>query len=89
MISIFAKRNSSNEYVFGIRDTGFGIPPEQLSKVKEKFFKGNLGKSHTGLGLSISDEIVNLHGGELIIESEQNVGTTVTIVLPSELGGKD
>lgn len=83
-ISLFARRSSTNQIIIGIRDTGIGIPKDDIKRVKEKFFKGILGKSHTGLGLSISDEIVSLHGGELNIESEMGKGTTITMVLPAE-----
>ena len=84
MIALSAKKNKLNEYIFTIKDTGAGIPEEQVKRVKEKFFKGNLGKSHTGLGLSISDEIMNLHGGELRIDSEVGVGTTITLIIPNK-----
>lgn len=83
-ISLFARRSSTNNIIIGIRDTGIGIPKDDIKRVKEKFFKGILGKSHSGLGLSISDEIVSLHGGELNIESELGKGTTITIILPAE-----
>ncbi len=85
MISLGARKNALNELVFFVTDTGAGIPEDQINRVKEKFFKGNLGKSHTGLGLSISDEIINLHNGDLRIESQVGKGTTITIVVPSGL----
>lgn len=84
VISIYARRNKKNELIFAIQDTGIGIPKSDIKRVKEKFFKGNLGKSHTGLGLSISDEIISLHGGELEIESELGKGTKILITIPAE-----
>lgn len=80
-IALYARRNSLNQALISVRDSGIGIGPEDIKRVKEKFYKGSLGKSHTGLGLSISDEIIRLHGGELLIESEINQGTTITLVL--------
>jgi len=65
-----------------ISDTGTGISKEDLPKVKEKFYKGKGSNSNSGIGLSICDEIVNLHYGVLNIESEENSGTRVTIMLP-------
>jgi len=63
-------------------DTGCGISPEVMSKIRDPFFTTkDVGKG-TGLGLSIVDQIVTSHGGELLIESEKDKGTTVTIVLP-------
>lgn len=65
-----------------IKDTGCGIPKEELPYIKEKFFKGKNSKSKNGLGLSICDEIIKMHGGRLEIKSEVNVGTEVYIYLP-------
>ena len=65
-----------------IADTGCGIKAEDLPKVKTKFFKGNSTRRGSGIGLAVADEIVKLHSGTLEIESEENVGTTVTISLP-------
>lgn len=83
VISLYARRNKINQVVVNVKDTGIGIPNEDIKRVKEKFYKGSLGKAHTGLGLSISDEIIGLHGGELLIESNIGKGTTVTIILPT------
>ena len=65
-----------------ITDNGSGISPEDLSKVKEKFYKGTSKKNGTGLGLSIATEIVHLHQGQLWIESVYGEGAQITIMLP-------
>ncbi|MBM7568057.1 sensor histidine kinase [Paenibacillus sacheonensis] len=65
-----------------IRDSGIGIPPEDLPHVTEKFYKGSSQRSGSGLGLAICKEIVELHGGDFRLESVVDVGTTVTIRLP-------
>lgn len=65
-----------------IEDNGSGISAEDLAMVKEKFYKGTSKKSGTGLGLSIASEIVELHGGELMIDSIVGEGTKVVIILP-------
>lgn len=71
------------DYVnISITDTGCGIDEQDLPKVKEKFFKGKNSQAQHGIGLSICDEIVSLHGGDLVIESELGQGTKVTIKLP-------
>lgn len=67
-----------------IKDTGIGIPENDLPNVKEKFYKGKNSNSHTGLGISISDEIVRLHGGSLDIDSKEAIGTKVVVKLPLE-----
>ena len=69
-----------------IKDNGIGIPKEEISKVKEKFFKGKTSKSKNGLGLSISDEIMKLHGGSLEIDSIYGQWTKVTLKLPITFG---
>jgi len=65
-----------------VTDTGCGIAPDDLPRVKDKFFKANQNVRGSGIGLAIADEIVQKHGGTLEIESGIGVGTTVTITLP-------
>ncbi|MGN1131822.1 MAG: ATP-binding protein [Ruminococcus sp.] len=65
-----------------ISDTGCGIAPEDLPKVKEKFYKANQNVGGSGIGLAVADEIVQMHGGTLDIESGVGVGTTVKIQIP-------
>ena len=61
-------------------DTGGGISPENISRVFEPYFTTK--STGSGLGLLIVRRIVRAHGGEIIIESEQNRGVTLTIRLP-------
>ena len=68
--------------IVSVSDTGVGIAPEDLPKVKQKFYKANKTKHGSGIGLAVADEIITRHGGTLDIESEQGKGTTVTIMLP-------
>lgn len=65
-----------------VKDTGVGIPAEDIDRVKEKFFKSNKTVRGSGIGLAVADEIIKQHQGLLFIESIEGVGTTVTIVLP-------
>lgn len=65
-----------------VKDTGVGIPAEDIDRVKEKFFKSNKTIRGSGIGLAVADEIIKQHQGLLFIESTEGVGTTVTIVLP-------
>ncbi len=64
-----------------VQDTGVGIPPENLGRVFDPFFTTN--KNGTGLGLSVVHQIVDRHSGFIRVESEVNVGTTFTVVMPS------
>ena len=66
-----------------ISDTGCGIPAEHLPNVKKKFYKANQLVRGSGIGLAVADEIVRLHGGTLEIDSQEGVGTTVVISLPT------
>ena len=65
-----------------VSDTGVGIPEKDIDRVKEKFFKSNKTVRGSGIGLAVADEILKQHKGLLFLESQENVGTTVTIVLP-------
>ena len=80
-IEVIAEKNES-AVIVSVSDTGAGIAPEDLSKVKQKFYKANKTKHGSGIGLAVADEIVTRHGGTLDIESELGKGTTVTIILP-------
>ena len=66
-----------------IRDYGPGIPEDELSLVKKKFYKGSSKARGTGIGLAVSDDIVTMHGGELILENALTGGTVVTVRLPA------
>ncbi|HVY17282.1 MAG TPA: ATP-binding protein [Rhodopila sp.] len=73
--------------VVSVSDQGFGIPKEHLPRLTERFYRVDKGRSRaiggTGLGLAIVKHIVNRHRGQLQIESEENVGTTVSVWLPT------
>ena len=69
-----------------VRDTGVGIPPEDLSQLFERFYRVDKDRSRTtggsGLGLAISRQIVEMHGGDISVESEVGVGSTFRVRLP-------
>ncbi len=69
-----------------ISDTGIGIPAEAIPTLFEKFNKiqrvGTSGEKGTGLGMSIAKQIIDLHEGDIIVESVVNKGTTFRILLP-------
>ncbi len=65
-------------------DTGCGISPEDLPKVKEKFYKTSINYRGSGIGLAVVDEIVKLHDGEIKISSVLGEGTNVRLILPLE-----
>ncbi|WP_054026529.1 sensor histidine kinase [Bacillus sp. FJAT-28004] len=65
-----------------VADTGCGIEADDLPHVTEKFYKASTGQGGSGLGLAICKEIIELHGGQLTIDSERGAGTIVTIRVP-------
>ncbi len=65
-----------------VKDTGVGIPAQDIDRVKEKFYKANKTVRGSGIGLAVADEIIKQHQGLLFIESIEGAGTTATIVLP-------
>lgn len=65
-----------------VSDTGCGIDAEDLLHVTEKFYKANKAQGGSGLGLAICKEIIELHGGQLLVDSERGAGTVVTIRVP-------
>ncbi|KXK36145.1 MAG: Sensor histidine kinase RcsC [bacterium] len=67
---------------FFVRDTGCGIPESVASRIFEPFFTTKEGDSGNGLGLSISSGIIKEHGGEMLLESQEGIGTTMTVRLP-------
>jgi signal transduction histidine kinase len=70
--------------VLEVRDTGVGIPEDEVGRLFERFFRASTGTAApgTGLGLSIVKSIVDAHGGTISVESELGVGTTFTVDLP-------
>ncbi len=73
------------EVVFKIADNGRGIPPELLEQVFGRFESNTVGSRHrgAGLGLSIVQSFVELHGGDVLIDSAPGEGTVVTCIFPA------
>lgn len=72
--------------IVGVRDTGVGIPREELPRIFERFYKVDRarGQGGTGLGLAIAKHIVEAHGGRIWAESTLGKGTTFYFTVPRE-----
>jgi PAS domain S-box-containing protein len=76
------RHNGWNDVEVIVKDTGNGIPPENIDKIFEPFFSTKEVGQGTGLGLSICYGIIEAHGGRIEAESKVNEGTTFRVILP-------
>lgn len=88
-ITVAIERVKDQPYVqISIKDTGIGIPADQINKLFTKFFRAEnvttVYPDGTGLGLYIVKNIIKRHGGEIWVESEVNRGSTFYFTLPTD-----
>jgi len=82
-LNISAKYDShKNLLITTVSDSGPGIPKELRDKIFDMFFTTKPVGKGTGLGLSISQKIINLHGGNILVDSPPEGGTRFIIELP-------
>ncbi|MBU3915597.1 HAMP domain-containing protein, partial [bacterium] len=77
--------SQSNDVILSVKDTGIGIPEDELQAIFDKFIQSsrtNTGAGGTGLGLAISKKIINKHQGEIWAENNPSGGSTFLIRLP-------
>jgi two-component system phosphate regulon sensor histidine kinase PhoR len=79
-------KQEANNLLIAVADTGIGIPKASQGRIFERFYRVDKGRSKkmggTGLGLSIVKHIVQFYNGSISLESQVNVGTTITVRLP-------
>ncbi|MFQ5630289.1 MAG: two-component regulator propeller domain-containing protein, partial [bacterium] len=78
------QQNTDHCLLLTVKDTGTGIPRDQLGKIFDRFHQAGARASHTGtgIGLALTKELVELHHGEIAVESEVGKGTTFIVKLP-------
>jgi two-component system sensor histidine kinase/response regulator len=81
-------RANANSVTLSVSDVGRGMTPEQIADVGafSQFDRNRQAQAGLGLGLSIVKRLTELHGGELILQSEPKAGTTATVTLPKPAG---
>lgn len=84
-VLLLAER-TENGVRFVVRDTGIGIPAEELTRIFERFYRVDRARSGggAGLGLSIARHLVEMHGSKLEVESVEGKGSTFSFVIPLE-----
>jgi heavy metal sensor kinase len=77
-------RCEPSQAIIEVTDTGMGIPPEEISRIWERLFRGDRSRSQRGLGLGLSlvKAIVEAHGGAVSVQSKVGQGSTFTVTLP-------
>lgn len=91
-ITVNVAEFEENRIVISVTDTGIGIPADKLGRIGQPFEQVSSATTRThggtGLGLAITKKLVEMHDGELKIESVFGKGTTVTVVMPAILNQK-
>ncbi len=89
-VEVSSYQDDYNVYI-KIEDNGIGIKADNVGKIFERFYRENVvrttKKSGTGLGLAIAEFVVKLHKGKILIESNEGIGTSFTVVLPKNSVG--
>jgi len=87
-VTIAVSANNAR-HVLQVRDTGIGIPGDKINSLTDPFTKFGMeavdNHEGMGLGLAIVKSLVDLHDGDMTIESEQGAGTIITVILPTAM----
>lgn len=79
-------KDKGNSVLIQIKDTGIGIPKDELPRIFEEFYRASnarqVEKDGTGLGLSIAKQVIERHNGKIWVESEEGKGSIFSIELP-------
>lgn len=83
-VRLRARREGSDDVVIEVSDTGPGIPPEEVDRVFDRFYRGSgqLEREGFGLGLSIAKRMVDVMGGEIAVDTAPGQGSTFRVRVP-------
>lgn len=83
IVKVLARANGQ-KLAFRVVDQGIGIPKDDVSNIGKKFFraKNTTAVAGTGIGIYLTKHFIEMHQGEVLIDSQVDVGTSVTVVLP-------
>lgn len=88
-IELSAVRRDDSHIMIQVKDNGMGIPKADIPRLFERFYRVDKARSRakggSGLGLAIAKEMVEAHRGTIYLESQPEMGTTVTVILPTNL----
>lgn len=81
---MLSAKPEGDKILFTVKDTGIGIPPEDLPRIFERFYKTDRARASggTGLGLAIAKHVVEAHGGVIWAESIESQGSTFFFLIP-------
>lgn len=81
---LVSMQKTESSVIISVQDDGVGITEEEQDKVFRRFYQGDnsRGDIGAGLGLSMVEEIVRFHGGQVLLESKKDIGSTFTMKLP-------
>ena len=84
-VDVSVSKNGQHHVLISIKDTGVGISEPELSRIFERFYRGDQSRSQTGvgLGLSLARAIARAHGGDISVTSAPGRGSTFTVTLPA------
>jgi len=86
-------QQQENGILFEVKDQGIGIPKEKFSRIFERFSQADASSKRryggTGLGLSIVQELVQIMGGKVFVESEVNRGSLFSVWIPLQSRKED
>jgi signal transduction histidine kinase len=88
-VTVSVRGASGGAVVLSVSDTGPGIPEEDLARIFDRFYRGDLSRSEpgTGLGLSLARAIARAHGGDITVEIRRGEGSTFFVTLPAAQPG--